>query len=239
MNAKTYKRRRAIAVIIIGLIISVGILVQANLDPPTVNQTFVKSSSQIVNSDQPLAIDSLKKLAIKGRAPKTGYSRDQFGNGWAKWLKCDTRQRILARDLTDTKLADDGCTVLFGTLNDPYTGQIIKFKRGAGTSNEVQIDHVVALSDAWQKGAQQLDSDTREALANDDLELLAVDGKTNMGKSDGDAATWLPKNKAFRCQYIARQIAVKIKYSLWVTGAEHDAMARVLATCPDERLPAP
>jgi hypothetical protein len=240
MSAKIYRRRRSLAVAIIGVVIAGGITIQsyfAEQVAPVINSG--ENTAQITNSDQPLAVDELKKLAVKGRAPKTGYARDEFGDGWAKWQKCDTRQRILARDLTDVALADDGCTVLSGTLNDPYTGKIIEFKRGSDTSGAVQIDHVVALSDAWQKGAQQLDAATRESLANDDLELLAVDGPANMQKSDGDAATWLPANKAFRCQYVARQIAVKVKYSLWVTAAERDAMARILNNCPEQRLPAP
>ena len=237
---KVYKRRRSVAIAIIGLVITVGILIQADLfKQPVVDNDDAKRTSQIIDSDQPLAIDELKKLEIKGRAPKTGYARDQFGNGWAKWQKCDTRQRILARDLTDVKLDSNGCTVLSGVLNDPYTGKIIEFKRGPGTSSMVQIDHVVALSDAWQKGAQSWDANTREIFANDDLELLAVEGRANQEKSDGDAATWLPKNKSFRCQYIARQIAVKVKYSLWTTEAEHDTMSRILDTCPEQRLPAP
>jgi hypothetical protein len=96
---------------------------------------------------------------------------------------------------------------------------------------------VVALSDAWQKGAQQLTVEQRYQLANDPLNLLAVDGQANNNKSDADAATWLPPNKNYRCQYIARQIAVKQKYTLWVTTAEHDAMLRVLQGCPDQVLP--
>jgi hypothetical protein len=242
MSAKVHQRRRGLATLIIGIAVAAGILVQANLaesPAPLVDNGQVKGTSRTTNSDQPLALDGLKKLSVKGRAPKTGYSRDEFGNGWAKWQKCDTRQRILARDLVDVELAEDDCTVLSGMLDDPYTGKIVKFKRGTDTSSAVQIDHVVALSDAWQKGAQNLDAATREALANDDLELIAVEGKANMEKSDGDAATWLPKNKAFRCQYIARQIAVKIKYSLWITEAEHDAMTRILNNCSEERLPAP
>jgi hypothetical protein len=101
----------------------------------------------------------------------------------------------------------------------------------------VQIDHVVALSDAWQKGAQQLSAETRRAFANDSLNLLAVDGATNQGKGDGDAATWLPPNKPYRCSYAARQVAVKAKYGLWVTSPERDALGRILATCPSQRLP--
>ena len=103
-------------------------------------------------------------------------------------------------------------------------------------SNGVQIDHVVALSDAWQKGAQYLDKDTRYKIATDPLNLLAVDAKTNMGKSDGDAATWLPPNKKFRCQYVARQISVKYKYGLWVTEAEKKAMSEALENCPNEKV---
>jgi hypothetical protein len=177
-------------------------------------------------------------LPVKGRAPKTGYDREQFGTGWANTGGCDMRERILARDMHDVQLRSaSDCTVLSGTLDDPYTGQTIHFVRGPDTSGAVQIDHVVALGDAWQKGAQQLTKTMREQLYNDPLELLAVDGDANQQKSDGDAATWLPHNKSYRCRYVARQIAVKAKYHLWVTQAEHDAMTRVLDTCPTQELP--
>jgi hypothetical protein len=124
-----------------------------------------------------------------------------------------------------------------GTLADPYTGASISFLRGSGTSTAVQIDHVVALSDAWQKGAQQLTTEQRTAFANDPLNLQATDGPTNQKKGDGDAATWLPPNKAFRCEYVARQISVKAAYGLWVTQAEHDAMANILAGCTGQLAP--
>lgn len=177
-------------------------------------------------------------MPIKGRAPKTGYSRNQFGGDWAMSGGCDIREHILARDMTHvTTRSPTDCTVLSGTLNDPYTGKTIQFTRGPETSGAVQIDHVVAIGDAWQKGAQQLSFDTRVRLYNDPLELLAVDGPTNEQKGDGDAATWLPPNKSYRCRYVARQIAVKAKYRLWITQAEHDAMQRVLSNCPTQPLP--
>jgi hypothetical protein len=182
------------------------------------------------------AAGELAKLEIKGRAAKTGYTRAAFGDGWSKVGGCDTRNIILNRDLTNVAVTQD-CKVISGTLNDPYTGKTIAFTRGADTSDDVQIDHVVALSDAWQKGAQQLSEQQRIALANDPLELLAVDGDANQKKSDGDAATWLPDNKSFRCSYVARQIAVKRKYSLWITTAERDAMSRVLTACPAHPMP--
>ncbi|WP_375153935.1 GmrSD restriction endonuclease domain-containing protein [Pseudarthrobacter phenanthrenivorans] len=126
------------------------------------------------------------------------------------------------------------CKVQSGMLADPYTGTTISFVRGSGTSSKVQIDHVVALSDAWQKGAQQLTAERRTAFANDPLNLQATDGPTNQQKGDGDAATWLPPNKGFRCEYVARQVSVKARYSLWVTQAEHNAMATILRSCPDQ-----
>ena len=174
-------------------------------------------------------------LPIKGRAPKTGYSREEFYSSWPKVEGCNLRQRILKRELGDSaKLDNDNCTVIAGEFDEPYTGSHMIFYQKSDLSNGLQIDHVVALSDAWQKGAQYLDANTRYQIATDPLNLLAVDGKANQGKSDGDAATWLPPNKAFRCQYVARQVSVKYKYRLWTTQAEHDAIAKILATCPKE-----
>lgn len=185
------------------------------------------------------ALAVLDTLPVKGRAPKTGYDRDQFGPAWSDvdGNGCDTRNDILTRDLTDRSQAGDGCTVLSGLLAEPYSGTWIRFARGEHTSTLVQVDHVVSLSDAWQKGAQQLTPTERERFANDPLNLLAVDGDLNQRKSDGDAATWLPPNKAFRCQMVAHQVAVKSRYELWVTQAEKEAIVRVLSACPEQRLP--
>lgn len=197
---------------------------------PAVLNTPEPQTEATTSQRQSSIAELLGTLAVKGRAPKTGYARAQFGNGWATSGGCDTRNVILARDLSGEEL-DDKCRVLAGTLNDPYTGTTIQFQRGADTSALVQIDHVVALSNAWQTGAQQLTVAQREAFANDPLNLLAVDGQVNQDKSDGDAATWLPPNKPFRCQYVERQVKVKQKYSLWVTSAEKAAIERVATNC--------
>jgi len=202
-------------------------------------KTFVQQPIQKVEAAS--AVAALATLPVKGRAPETGYERSQFGQAWADVDRngCDTRNDVLRRDLVDDVLkpGTHGCLVLSGTLHDPYTGATLSFLRGRTTSGEVQIDHVVALSDAWQKGAQQLPAETRRAFANDSLNLLAVDGLTNRQKSDGDAATWLPPNKPYRCAYAARQVAVKVTYGLWVTSAERDALARILVACPSQQLP--
>jgi hypothetical protein len=224
-------RRRRVVTMIVTALVAVLWMATQQLQMPTPKPTPEVKSTTPTNSKSALSV--LDSLAVKGRAPKTGYARTQFGNGWATSGGCDTRERILQRDLVNT-VVSDGCKVMSGLLHDPYTGKDITFTRGVDTSSAVQIDHVVALSDAWQTGAQQLTADQRQQLANDPLELLAVDGPANQQKSDGDAATWLPSNKPFRCQYVARQIAVKAKYSLWVTAAEKEAIQRVLASCPDQ-----
>ena len=182
-----------------------------------------------------LAITTLENLPVKGRAPKTGYTRAQFGPTWADVDRngCDTRNDILQRDLTEIsyRAKTRNCVVESGNLIDRYSGEVINFKRGNISSMEVQIDHVVALSNAWQTGAFKLDALQRRALANDPLNLFAVKGRLNSQKRDGDAATWLPPLKSFRCTYVSHQIAVKAKYSLWVTPPEKAAMRRILSTC--------
>lgn len=233
------QRRRRMVLVAVILIGTLGwIIVKERPNLPLMLPNSQSQQSGLNSGSGEIARDALAALPTKGRAPKTGYKRSQFGDGWAKAGGCDTRNVILRRDLTNAVLGDDNCKVQAGALSDPYTGQRIAFKRGANSSGAVQIDHVVALSNAWQTGAQQLSSEQRISLANDPLELLAVDGPANQQKGDGDAATWLPSNKPFRCQYIARQIAVKKKYSLWVTPPERTAMERILASCPEQRLPA-
>ncbi|MCQ8833011.1 HNH endonuclease family protein [Streptomyces malaysiensis] len=184
------------------------------------------------------ALSAVASLTVKGRAPKTGYERDEFGSSWVDTDDngCGTRDDILKRDLKDVKFRDGHCLVASGTLTDePYTGRDVRFVRGR---SKVDIDHVVALSDAWQKGAWKWDRDKRLAFANDPLNLIAVDASANRRKGDGDAATWLPPNTAYRCDYVARQVVVKEVYGLWVTGAEKAAMRRVLGGCPTMKLPA-
>ena len=186
------------------------------------------------SGESKLAVDVLEELEVKGRAPKTGYSREQFYDGWPSVDGCSLRQRIIRRELGESAVILDGCNVVAGEYDEPYTGKHLVFNERADISDGIQIDHVVALSDAWQKGAQKLSAEERYALATDALNLLAVDAAANKQKSDGDAATWLPANKKFRCQYVARQVSVKYKYLLWVTEAEKEAIARILANCPNE-----
>lgn len=200
-----------------------------------------KTADQVIASASPrTALAVLGTLAVKGRAPMTGYSRDLYGAAWTDTDRngCDTRNDVLNRDLvTKTwKAGTHGCVVTSGDrVPDPYTGRRIPFVRGG--ASELDIDHVVALGNSWATGAQQWPARKRLAFANDPVNLLAVDSSANRQKGDGDAATWLPSYKSYRCAYVARQVGVKAKYQLWVTRAERDAIARVLSICPSQVAP--
>lgn len=205
-------------------------------EPGSASRPTVDATDPADATDAPAAATARRQLAalpVKGKGPATGYDREaRFGTAWldVDHNGCDTRNDVLARDLTDIE-RQGPCKVLRGTLVSPYTGERVDFVRGNRTSTLVQIDHVVALENAWRTGAQQLSQEQREALANDPVNLFAVDGHSNAQKRSGDAATWLPADTAFRCTYVEHQIAVKTTYRLWVAPAEHDAMERVLARC--------
>ncbi|OBJ24840.1 deoxyribonuclease [Mycobacterium colombiense] len=206
--------------------------------PPLSAASSTSGQSEVISASAASA--KLATLPVKGRAPKTGYDRSLFGQAWTDDVTvayghngCDTRNDILRRDLVTVEIKPDsnGCTVLSGALHDPYTDNTVEFHRGQGTSSQVQIDHLVALSDAWQKGAQKWDAGTRRNFANDPINLQATTGSINEQKGDADTATWLPPNKSYRCTYVSRIVDVKATYGLWVTQAEHDAIARILTNC--------
>jgi hypothetical protein len=240
------KHRRLIAVVVA----FIGVITWLIINPASYESIFTRvddnDQSVVATSDGEqaddlgdgseglLATDVLEKLEVKGRAPKTGYSREQFYKNWPMVDGCSLRQRVIRREFGEAAVVVDGCNVVAGEYDEPYTGQHLKYTEKTEISKGIQIDHVVALSDAWQKGAQYMEADVRYAMATDPLNLLAVDASANGKKLDGDAATWLPSNKKFRCQYVARQVSVKYKYKLWVTEAEKEAILRVLSNCPNE-----
>ncbi|MCU1438519.1 MAG: endonuclease [Naasia sp.] len=171
--------------------------------------------------------------AIDGTA--TGYERDLFGAGWRDPDRngCDARNDTLARDLTAVifKEGSQDCVVLAGALDDPYTGTIIDFRRGQGTSELVQIDHVVPLSWAWRQGAGAWAEEQRIAFANDPDNLLAVDGSTNASKSDSGPSEWLPPDADFACDYARLFTAVLVEYRLGVGVADRAALEDLAVRC--------
>ena len=196
--------------------------------------TYIPNQVNAAPSDDALTV--LNSLAVKGRAAKTGYTRAQFTH-WSDLDRngCDARNDTLKRDLTEViyKAGTRDCKVISGLLLDPYSGKVITF---SSTKSTIDIDHVVALSNAWQTGAAYFDKTKRQQIANDPLNLLAVDFSLNRQKGDGDAATWLPPLKSYRCDYVARQIAVKAKYGLWVTQPEKGAIIKLLEKCEGQKI---
>ncbi|MDO5049799.1 MAG: HNH endonuclease family protein [Actinomycetaceae bacterium] len=178
----------------------------------------------------------LSGLQVRGWVDAPDYNRAEFGEAWADedFNGCDTRNDVLARDMASLEFLDapHNCVVQSGVLRDPYTSHVIQFERGADTSAVVQIDHVVALANAWYSGAWQWDRPTRQRFANDHRNLLAVSGDANQDKGHLSADQWLPENKDYHCAFVARQVWVKSKWGLSVTEAERQAMINVLAKCP-------
>jgi hypothetical protein len=180
----------------------------------------------------------LGQLEVRGWDRTTDFKRSQFGKAWSDDVDvefgrngCNTRDDILRRDLKNLVVRPRTCYAQTGTLVDPYSGVTIEFTRSPETSKAVEIDHVVALADAWYKGARSWDPQRRLDFANDPRNLLAVSPKANFDKAFRDAASWLPPNEAFRCDFVARQIEVKSAYGLWLAAKEKKAMAAVLARC--------
>jgi hypothetical protein len=182
--------------------------------------------------------NDLARLPVKGWDRRRDFTRSRFGEAWSDDVGvefgrngCNTRDDVLARDLIDVAKRPGACFVASGTLRDPYRGETIAFVRGPATSDAVQIDHVVSLADAWYKGARDWDDERRRDFANDPRNLLAVSAKGNFDKAFRDAASWLPPNVGFRCEFVARQVEVKTAYGLWVSAKEERAIAEVLSTC--------
>ena len=184
------------------------------------------------------ARQEMEALPVRGWDRVSDFQRVRFGEAWSDDVYvefghngCNTRDDILRRDLADLQVRPGTCFAQSGVLHDPYTGATIDFRRGPGTSSAVQIDHVVALSDAWYKGARGWDDQRRRDFANDPRNLLAVTGQVNFDKAFRDAASWLPPNAPFRCAFVSRQVEVKTVYQLWVSANEKDAMRRALRDC--------
>ena len=238
---------RAIPVLVGLFVLGIGVAVWLHFQkepasaPPTASAP-PRTSQPVVRPPGNPAFDSaretLKRLPVKGWDRNTDFARYRFGEAWSDDVNvefghngCNTRDDILRRDLTDLVVRPGTCYAQSGVLHDPYTGQTIAFTRGPTTSDAVQIDHLVSLSDAWYKGAREWDDQRRRDFANDPRNLLAVGAQANFNKAFRDATAWLPTNEAFRCEFIARQIEVKAAYGLWLSANEKRAMGDVLARC--------
>ena len=191
-------------------------------------------------------LDATNTIAT-AKARPGGYDRERYFGGWASngCGSATTRDTILARDLKGA-VENPRCQVTSGTLTDPYTGRTIQFRRGRNTSSAVQIDHVVALLDAWESGARDWDQTKRVQYANSTDVLLASDGPANMAKgsgldvngtalyrsqNSGAPDVWMPDNKAYRCDYMAKRATIKSKWGLTMTPREKQQTVSVLSQC--------
>ncbi|MGX2995163.1 HNH endonuclease family protein [Streptomyces sp. JNUCC 64] len=183
------------------------------------------------DGDRAAARRLIDGLEVRGRGPRTGYERDAFGYAWmdtadgTPWARngCDTRNDLLRRDGRRLEFrSGSDCVVIAMELFDPYTGRTLDWRKRDAA--EVQIDHVVPMSYAWQLGAARWDREKRERFANDALNLLPVSGRTNAAKRDSGPASWLPPDRRVRCAYAVRFAQVAEEYGLPVTAADRRAM---------------
>jgi uncharacterized protein DUF1524 len=227
--------RRAIPAILVLAVIGVGVALWCHRRPAASPPAAVP---EVGTSSYGQARAQARRLPVTGWQARTDFARYRFGEAWSDDVDvefghngCNTRDDILRRDLADLAVRPGTCFAQSGTLHDPYTGASIAFVRGAATSDAVQIDHVVSLSDAWYEGAGDWDDQRRRDFANDPRNLLAVDGKANFDKAFRDVAGWLPPNAGFRCEFVERVVAVKSAYGLSVSAKEKRAIVSILEGC--------
>jgi len=248
MRRRRGRRRARVVLVLVIFVAAVAVLVVWGRDRignqpsrPSPAWTSAPTSAPapaVPNPRFDTARAQLAALRIKSWDRTKDFKRYQFGQAWSDDVNvefghngCNTRDDILRRDLANLVVRPGTCYAQSGTLHDPYTGTTIDFVRGPDTSDSVEIDHVVSLADAWYKGARLWDAQRRLDFANDPINLLAVSPKANFDKAFRDAASWLPPNEAFRCDFVARQVNVKTVYGLWVSSKEKQAIADVLARC--------
>jgi hypothetical protein len=215
--------------------------------PPFQTPTTTTSQSGIPSQS---AIRSLLARArvVSARPEVPGYDRDcgprdgcVFDTAWTDATDapdsrngCDTRNDVLRKSLSQVVIKPNtqGCVVLRGILDDPYTGSTIHFVRGYNTSNAIEIDHLIPLAAAWDLGAAGWSPGRRAGFANDTrLELIAVSGPANQAKRDSTPASWLPPNRDFRCDYVSRYLKAAVHYDIAVTKADVMVIEAVARTC--------
>ena len=190
--------------------------------------------------DPSAAAAALVDLRIAEKTSMDGYERGcgegegcVFGPAWADVDRngCDQRNDVLHRDLTDVQVREgtQGCVVVAGILDDPYTGAVLPFVKTDAAL--VPIDHVVPLAAAWVQGAAEWTPEDRAYFANDVANLIATTRSENSAKSDSTADEWVPPDPTYGCSYATVVITVKDAYDLAVTPAEAGALEGLLATC--------
>ncbi|MEV7191366.1 HNH endonuclease family protein [Streptomyces sp. NPDC093510] len=168
----------------------------------------------------------LGELTVKAEGSSDGYSRDKFPHWSTQSGACNTREVVLKRDGTNVE-QDSSCAATSGTWKSPYDG-------GTWTAaSDVDIDHVVPLSEAWKSGANGWTTAQRQGFANDlsQPQLIAVTDNVNQAKGDQDPAEWLPPTTSYHCFYARMWVDVKHHYKLTVNTEEKSALSSILSGC--------
>jgi len=258
MTVKSFALRAAISIVLFGALYwwcyDQGLVSQltAKLGLPDPGQILIGAPAidgppPAVPGDQTTPEQATTALATATSIPvastmATGYVRENFTSGWKNVDGCDTRNIILARDLTDA-VRDNECRVTSGVLTDPYNGTVVNFTRGTQTSSAVQIDHVVSLASAWRLGASAWAPEQREKFANDPANLRAVDGPTNARKSDKTLSEFAALTNAGApvlapdraCAFTVAYVEVSATYELAWTAQDAAYATETLLTCGASR----
>jgi hypothetical protein len=161
---------------------------------------------------------------------RSGYDQSLF----ERWIDadgdgCNTRKEVLIDEAIQPPTIGPGCSLSGGAWVSLYDGK--RFTNAA----DLEIDHVVALAEAWDSGAYLWDADRRMRFANDlnvPWTLIAVSSSSNESKSDKDPVDWLPPRVAFRCTYVAMWLEIKARWALTVDETERDTLSALAAGCP-------
>lgn len=181
----------------------------------------VTTTAPTTQSDAQALVD---QLTVAPEGSGAGYDRDLFDH----WIDvdhdgCHTRCEVLeAEKRYDLPGLPQGGWL---SIYDGYS---------TDDASELDVDHVVALSEAWRSGADRWDANRRRAFANDLDEpdaLIAVTASTNRSKSDRDPASWQPPNSGAWCQFGLGWVRVKIKWELTADDAEVRALRNILRGC--------
>lgn len=212
-----------VSVVVLVLLVAIGYYLtqhQESTTPPPNTATTGPAEP----GDDPAA--QLGALTVAPEGKMAGYSRDRFPHWSSQGNSCDTRELVLQRQGADVR-ADDDCKATSGTWTSPYDGVVVT------DAGDLDIDHTVALAEAWRSGADKWSDAQREKFANDlgGLQLIAVTASSNRSKGDQDAAKWKPPVKAYWCTYARAVVSVKTLYALTVDEAERDALGEMLKTC--------
>lgn len=205
----------------------------STLTAPLVVQTTGVPTTLVTPSSEAIPALQLLEVIVVANENEGGYDRDLFGYpGIEDGSGCDTRDRVLIDESRSLAQVDyPGCQVIAGDWLSLY--DLAEFTDPA----ELEVDHVVALKEAWDSGAWEWSPETLVAFGNDTTDprtLRAVSTSTNRSKGEKDPSNWMPPEQAVWCQYLADWVAIKARWGLTMDPSEFGRINRLLREeCPD------